>query len=412
MCLIFLLLWFLRVKAPVWEEDEGIVLAFGDASEGGGIQDVSYTDEVTQMEQIPAPALPTRASDNEWIVQEDEESLALSKQTREETKDKANEEVQIRNRKAEQARADSIARAKALAEQKAKEQEAIEKANQMAALFGQAGTLEGANGDVASAGSGMGMGANPVGKEDGKVVVNDKDWNAYVPGRSVKYLPKPSSDFKQDGDVVVRIWVDQAGNVTNAQAIDGSISDLLSYARLYASGLHFTYNPNRLILNKVTDCYLMKNGERVEIEDDKLYCVIADLSSAQMLGSVTDMSYGLLKIIPKFEDGTPVENYEDLIVTRDGKEVKAWVAMANYIDSFADEDGDGIGNVPDEYAEEQGRKVVHDSKAVLNLINHPNKYAMLILGIASLAFVAVVVVVCTIKEVIKKVWKISRTKRA
>ena len=226
MCLIFLLLWFLRVKAPVWEEDEGIVLAFGDASEGGGIQDISYTDEVTQMEQIPAPALPTRASDNEWIVQEDEESLALSKQTREETKDKANEEVQIRNRKAEQARADSIARAKALAEQKAKEQEAIEKANQMAALFGQAGTLEGANGDVASAGSGMGMGANPVGKEDGKVVVNDKDWNAYVPGRSVKYLPKPSSDFKQDGDVVVRIWVDQAGNVTNAQAIDGSISDL------------------------------------------------------------------------------------------------------------------------------------------------------------------------------------------
>ena len=194
--------------------------------------------------------------------------------------------------------------------------------------------------------------------------------------------------------------------------IDGSISDLLSYARLYASGLHFTYNPNRLILNKVTDCHLMKNGERVEIEDDKLYCVIADLSSAQMLGSVTDMSYGLLKIIPKFEDGTPVENYADLIVTRDGKEVKAWVAMANYIDSFADEDGDGIGNVPDEYAEEQGRKVVHDSKAVLNLINHPNKYAMLILGIASLTFVAVVVVVCTIKEVIKKVWKISRTKRA
>ena len=194
--------------------------------------------------------------------------------------------------------------------------------------------------------------------------------------------------------------------------IDGSISDLLSYARLYSAGLHFTYNPNRLILNKVTDCYLVKNGERVEIEDDKLYCVIADLSSAQMLGSVTDMSYGLLKIIPKFEDGTPVEDYEDLIVTRDGKEVKAWVAMANYIDSFEDEDGDGISDVPDEYAEEQGRKVVHDSKAVLNLINHPNKYAMLILGIASLALVAVVVVICTIKEVIKKVWKRSKTKKA
>jgi len=191
--------------------------------------------------------------------------------------------------------------------------------------------------------------------------------------------------------------------------IDGSISELISYARLYTSGMNFTYNPNRLILNKVTDCYLVKNGEREEIEDDKLYCVVSDLSSAQMLGSVTDMSYGLLKIIPKFEDGTPVEDYEDLIVTRDGKEVKAWVAMANYINSFADEDGDGIGDVPDEYAEEQGRKVVHDSKNLLHLINHPNKYAMLILGAGSLAFVAVVIVICILKDVVKKVWEASKT---
>ena len=187
--------------------------------------------------------------------------------------------------------------------------------------------------------------------------------------------------------------------------IDGSISDLLSYARLYMGGMNFTYNPNRLILNKVTDCYLVKDGERVEIEDDKLYCVISDLSSAQMLGSVTDMSYGLLKIIPKFEDGTPVENYEDLIVTRDGEEVKAWVTIANYMDSFEDTDGDGIGNMPQEYDEETGRKVVHDSKNLLHLINHPNKYAMLILGIGSIGFVGVVVVICTLKEIVKKIWK-------
>ena len=187
--------------------------------------------------------------------------------------------------------------------------------------------------------------------------------------------------------------------------IDASISGLISYARLYTSGLNFTYNPNRLILNRVTDCYLVKNGERVEIEDDKLYCVVADLSSAQMLGSVTDMSYGLLKLIPKFEDGTPVENYEDLIVTENGKEVKAWVTIANYIDSFEDTDGDGISNVPQDYAEETGRKIVDDSKNLLNLINHPNKYAMLILGAGSLAFVVVVIVICTIKEIVKKVWK-------
>ena len=85
--------------------------------------------------------------------------------------------------------------------------------------------------------------------------------------------------------------------------------------------------------------------------------------------------------------------------------MKAWVTIANYIDSFEDTDGDGIGNVPDEYEEETGRKVVDDSKNLLKLINHPNKYAMLILGIGSIGLVVVVVVICTIKEIIKKVWK-------
>lgn len=192
--------------------------------------------------------------------------------------------------------------------------------------------------------------------------------------------------------------------------IDASISGIISYARLYPSGLSFRFNPNRLILNKVTDCYLVKNGERVDIEDDKLYCVVADLSSAQMLGSVTDTSFGLLKIIPKFEDGTPVENYEDLIVTRDGKEVKAWVAIANYMDSFEDTDGDGIGNMPALYGEELGRKFVDDSHNLLHLINHPNKYAMLILGAGSLAFVAVVVIVCILKEMVKKLWRRNKKK--
>ena len=58
-----------------------------------------------------------------------------------------------------------------------------------------------------------------------------------------------------------------------------------------------------MILNKVTDCYLTKDGKREEIQDDKLYKVVTDLYTGQMLGSVTDVSYGLLKIEPKDENG-------------------------------------------------------------------------------------------------------------
>ena len=224
MCLVFLLLWWLQVKAPVQMEDEGIVVAFGDSEDGGGMPDVRPLDAITQVEQIPAPAAPSRPSDNDLIVQEDEESLALAKQTEEEAKRKAQEEELIRKRREEEARveAERIAKEKALAEQRAKEQEAINKANQLAALFGQAGTDEGANADNASDSNTAGTKGNPVGK--GMGITNGTQWSLY--GRNVKRLPKPSEDFAQAGLVVVQIMVDAAGNVTNATVTEGTtISD-------------------------------------------------------------------------------------------------------------------------------------------------------------------------------------------
>ena len=224
MCLVFLLLWWLQVQAPVQMEDEGIVVAFGDSEDGGGMPDVRPLDAITQVEQIPAPAAPSRPSDNDLIVQEDEESLALAKQTEEEAKRKALEEELIRKRREEEARveAERIAKEKALAEQRAKEQEAINKANQLAALFGQAGTAEGANADNASDSNTAGTKGNPVGK--GMGITNGTQWSLY--GRNVKRLPKPSEDFAQAGLVVVQIMVDAAGNVTNATVTEGTtISD-------------------------------------------------------------------------------------------------------------------------------------------------------------------------------------------
>ena len=224
MCLVFLLLWWLQVKAPVQMEDEGIVVAFGDSEDGGGMPDVRPLDAITQVERIPAPAAPSRPSDNDLIVQEDEESLALAKQTEEEAKRKALEEELIRKRREEEARveAERIAKEKALAEQRAKEQEAINKANQLAALFGQAGTAEGANADNASDSNTAGTKGNPVGK--GMGITNGTQWSLY--GRNVKRLPKPSEDFAQAGLVVVQIMVDAAGNVTNATVTEGTtISD-------------------------------------------------------------------------------------------------------------------------------------------------------------------------------------------
>lgn len=223
MCLIFLLLWLLQVNAPLPVEDEGIVVAFGNAEDGGGMPDVRPLDPMTQVEQIPAPAAPARPSSNDLMVQDDEESLQLAKQA-EDAKRKAQEEELIRQRQQDQARAEAerIAKEKALAEQRAKEQQAIDKANQLAALFGQAGTAEGANAENASPSNTAGVKGNPVGK--GMGVSNGTQWSLY--GRDVKRLPKPSDQFNQQGQVVVNIQVDAKGNVTNATIAEGTtISD-------------------------------------------------------------------------------------------------------------------------------------------------------------------------------------------
>ena len=224
LCCIFFLLWWLQIKAPMQMEDEGIVVAFGDAEEGGGMPDVRPLDAITQVEQIPAPATLSRPSDNDLMVQDNEESLILAKQAEEEAKRRAEEEELIRKRREDEARAEAerIAKEKALAEQRAKEQQAIDKANQLVALFGQAGTTEGANAENASANNSANTKGNPVGK--GMGVTNGTQWTLY--GRNVKSLPKPSSNFAQAGIVVVNIQVDAAGNVTNASVGDGTtISD-------------------------------------------------------------------------------------------------------------------------------------------------------------------------------------------
>lgn len=120
-----------------------------------------------------------------------------------------------------------------------------------------------------------------------------------------------------------------------AAEVDASVSDFMTTARLYCSGLNFTFNPHRMILNKVTDCYLTReDGERIEIQDDQLYRVVTDLYTGQMLGSVMEMSYGLLKIEPKDKDGNPIENLEDQAIMEGDKELKAWDAIARYMKSL------------------------------------------------------------------------------
>lgn len=180
--------------------------------------------------------------------------------------------------------------------------------------------------------------------------------------------------------------------------VDASIAPIMSVAQLYTSGLNFTFNPNRLIFNKVTDVYLQKeDGSREEVRDDELYRVVAGLYSAQMLSIVGDKSFGLLSIVPKTKEGIPITDYEAQIIYDDGHEIKEWLAIAEYLKSFDRENG--VPEVPLYYSQKQGRKIVDDNRNLFARLKNPNKIALMAY---SVVLSIIVLIILLIRIIIKR----------
>ena len=170
--------------------------------------------------------------------------------------------------------------------------------------------------------------------------------------------------------------------------VDATVSDMMPEARLYISGMSYTINSSRLILNRAVDIKQGVGKEATTIENNKLYRVVADLYSCQMLASVKEKSYGLLSIVPKDKDGKMVLNYEDYILKTGKQELKAWYAVAGYLDS--------MGTVSSKYREPEGRKILTDSKNLGELLKQPNKVGWL----ARLAVLIPVIIILLIIAII------------
>ena len=137
---------------------------------------------------------------------------------------------------------------------------------------------------------------------------------------------------------------------------------------------------------------------------------MTDLYTGQMLGSVMKMSYGLLSLEPKDRNGNPIENLEDQAIMEGDRELKAWDAIARYMQSFEDTDGDGIANVPEYYETTHGRKVVEDSRNIIDLVKQPNKFSAMIAGICLILIVIIVLVVFLIRRMIRRI-KVRKGKK-
>ncbi|MEG1931026.1 MAG: 5'-nucleotidase C-terminal domain-containing protein, partial [Anaerovorax sp.] len=164
--------------------------------------------------------------------------------------------------------------------------------------------------------------------------------------------------------------------------IDASISTLMPDTQLFTSGLSYTFNPNRILLNRVVDVALEPSpGVQEEIQDDKLYRIVTGLYATQMLHMLDEKSKGLLSILPKDRDGNAIKDYEDFIVEDGRGEVKEWLALASYLESF--EQINGLPTIPERYKDPQGRKIVHEDKRVLSIVEKPNKVFLGLVAIST-----------------------------
>lgn len=166
--------------------------------------------------------------------------------------------------------------------------------------------------------------------------------------------------------------------------VDASVTPIMESAQLYASGLAYSFNPNRLLFNKVTWVELVRpDGSRLAPEPDTLYRVVTGLYSGQMLGAVKGKTYGLISLEPKDAAGRPIDDFEaHIIKDGDGNEVKEWLALTGYLASFQ-KGGDGTPVIPAQYQMLQGRKIVDDSKEFGDLITAPNHVYYLLVGAVS-----------------------------
>jgi 2',3'-cyclic-nucleotide 2'-phosphodiesterase (5'-nucleotidase family) len=143
---------------------------------------------------------------------------------------------------------------------------------------------------------------------------------------------------------------------------------------LQVSGLRMTYDPKRAILftvpikniplpstRSVLSAELfMEEGiqgdsdyKELSWKDDQLYHVVSDYYIASFLPMVGEL-LPMLKLVMKDKDGNPIENLEDAIIYRDGKELKVWQAVVEYAASQP-VGPDGLPRMPVVYAHSSGR---------------------------------------------------------
>lgn len=161
------------------------------------------------------------------------------------------------------------------------------------------------------------------------------------------------------------------------------------------SGVRFTYNPHRMIFDRVTDIWLgdEETGYKpldYSASNRTLVSVAADIYNATFLKVIGNFTWHVLDIVPKDSNGRPIDDLKTARIDADKQkpgiqELKEWKAVIEYLRSFPDTDEDGIPNIPAKYRSKLGRNVVAASWNPYRLLKRGTYVTWMALAIFLLA---------------------------
>ena len=127
----------------------------------------------------------------------------------------------------------------------------------------------------------------------------------------------------------------------------------------YYSGIQVLYDPGKGLLRKINSISIENDkGEMIPVdiskENKKLYSITANAYMLEFIGIIQEMTFGLIKVTPKFASGEEVNDMSETIIDFDEvaeglQEGKEWIALVKYLTSMEDTDGDGIADLSPKY---------------------------------------------------------------
>ena len=131
---------------------------------------------------------------------------------------------------------------------------------------------------------------------------------------------------------------------------------------LHFAGMEIEYNPNKRLFTKIAEIRTgnsIDGFKKIDIskKSTEMLSIAANEYMIGFIGQLKKMSFGIVNVVPKNADGSPVVDNNFLIdmdVSAEGiQEAKEWLAIYHYLISFNDTSGNGIPNIPKQYMQKR-----------------------------------------------------------